>query len=129
MAGTTAIEGDITLNYTKSWSGEGVFKKDFGDVVKAAAKWHVGDFFGEETVFAEITVTNTADKTMYFHYYVAFFDKNRKLVGSTGQGGSLKPAERTQMGSCLIQLPPDGYKDIVSYQAVLYETDVPPKKK
>jgi hypothetical protein len=129
QAGTTAIEGDITLNYSKSWSGDGVFKKEFGDVVKANAKWHAGDFFGEETVFAGISVSNTTATKIYFHYYVAFFDKNKKLVGTASQGGTLDPAENTSLGSCLIQLPPDRYKDIVSYQALLYETDVPPKKK
>jgi hypothetical protein len=40
----------------------------------------------------------------------------------------LKPGESTQLGSCLIHLPKDKYKDIVSYQAVIYETDKPPKK-
>jgi len=33
-----------------------------------------------------------------------------------------------QLASCLISLPKDRYKDIVSYQAVLYETDIAPKK-
>lgn len=132
-AQAAAIEGDIKLNYSDSMFDKNVFKKEFGDVVKAQCTWHAGDFFGKETVFAGITVKNTGTKPMFFNYYVAFFDKDKKLVGASGQGSfgdeGLKPGEETQMGSCLIHLPKDKYKEIVSYQAVIYETDIAPKKK
>lgn len=127
-----SIEGTIQLKYTDSMFSEETFKKEFGDVVKATCNWHAGDFFGEETIFAGITVKNTAKKPMFFNYYVAFYDKDKKLIGASGQGSfgddGLKPGEETQMGSCLIKLPKNRYKDIVSYQAVLYETDTAPKK-
>jgi hypothetical protein len=126
------IRGDITLKYSKSMFAEETFKKEFGTVVKATTDWHAGDFFGNETVFAGVKVKNTGTKPMFFHYYVAFFDKDNNLVGSTGQGSfgdeGLKAGEETQMGSCLIELPKDRYKAISSYQAVIYETDIPPKK-
>ena len=127
------IQGDIKLNYSESMSDENNFKKEFGNVVKATTSWYAGDFFGEETVFAGVTVKNTGTKPMFFHYYVVFFDKEKNLVGATGQGSfgddGLKPGAETQMGSCLIKLPKDKYKAIASYQAVIYETDIPPKKK
>lgn len=126
------IQGDIKLNYSKSSFSDHVFKKEFGGVVKATTQWYAGNFFGEETVFAGISVKNTGTKPMFYHYYVAFFDKDKHLVGTTGQGSfgnsGLKPGEETQLGSCLISLPKDKYQSIVSYQAVIYETDVPPKK-
>jgi hypothetical protein len=129
----SSIEGDIKLKYSDSMFSEDSFKQEFGDVVKATCNWRVGEFFGKETVFAGITVKNTASKPMFFEYYVAFFDKNKKLIGATGQGSfgddGLKPGEKTQMGSCMIHLPKDKYKEIVSYQAVIYETDIAPKKK
>ena len=128
-----SIEGEVKLNYSDSMFAENVFKKEFGDVVKAKCNWYAGDFFGKETVFAGVTVKNTGAKPMFFQYYVAFFDKDKKLVGAAGQGSfgedGLKPGEETQMGSCLIALPKDKYKEIVSYQAVIYETDIAPKKK
>jgi hypothetical protein len=128
-----SIEGDIKLNYSDSMFAKDAFKKEFGDVVKATCNWRAGEFFGKETVFAGITVKNTGSKPMFFQYYVAFFDKNKKLVGASGQGSfgdtGLKPGEETQMGSCLIHLPKDKYKEIVTYQAVIYETDIAPKKK
>jgi hypothetical protein len=127
------IEGDITLKYSDSMFAKDSFKKEFGDVVKATCDWRVGEFFGKETVFAGVTVKNTGAKPMFCQYYVAFFDKNKKLVGASGQGSfgddGLKPGEETQMGSCLIHLPKGRYKEIVSYQAVIYETDTAPKKK
>lgn len=128
----TTIEGHIKLNYSESDFDGTVFKKEFGRVVKATCNWRAGDFLGKETVFAGITVTNTVSKPMFFQYYVAFFDKDKKLVGAAAQGTfgdkGLEPGKNIQMGSCLIHLPKDHYKDIVSYQAVIYETDVPPKK-
>lgn len=131
-AQAASIQGDIKLNYSESMFAENVFKKEFGDVVKATCNWHAGEFFGKETVFAGITVKNTGSKPMFFQY-VAFFDKDKKLVGASGQGSfgdeGLKPGEETQMGSCQIHLPKDKYKEIISYQAVIYETDVAPKKK
>jgi hypothetical protein len=126
------IEGDIKLTYSESMFADNAFKKEFGDVVKAKCNWYTGEFFGKETVFAGISVKNTSTKPMFFQYYVAFYDKNKKLVGATGQGSfgdkGLDPGEETQMGSCMIHLPKDKYKDIVSYQAVIYETDIAPKK-
>lgn len=128
----STIRGNIKLSYSTSSFSDNAFKKEFGNVVKATTQWYAGKFFGEPTVFAGISVKNTGTKPMFFHYYVAFFDKDKKLVGATGQGSfgdkGLKPGEQTQMGSCLIALPKDKYKEIASYEAVIYETDVPPKK-
>ncbi|MDB6027848.1 MAG: hypothetical protein JWM68_4071 [Verrucomicrobiales bacterium] len=127
-----SIQGDIKLDYSDSSFSDKTFKKEFGSKVKATTSWYAGEFFGEETVFASINVKNTATKPMFFNYYVAFFDKDKKLVGATGQGSfgqdGLKPGEESQMGSCLVKLPKDKYKEIVSYQAVIYETDIAPKK-
>jgi hypothetical protein len=132
----STIQGDIKLNYLKKDESGGVltdnaFKREFGNVVKATTSWSAGDFFGEETVSANVTVKNTGTKPMFFHYYVAFFDKDKNLVGATGQNNvrrGLKPGEETYMGSCQIGLSKDKYKAIVSYQAMIYETDIPPMK-
>lgn len=93
----------------------------------------MGDFFGKQTVFAGINVTNTSAKPMVFEYYVAFFDKNRKLIGASAQSSfgddGLKPGGHTQLGSCLIKLPTDKYKEIKYYEAVIYESEPKPKSK
>lgn len=132
-AQAASIEGPIQLKYDESAFSKDTFKKGFGDVVKATCDWRAGEFFGKETIFAGVTVKNTGSKPMFFQYYVAFFDKDKKLVGASGQGSfgddGLKAGEETQMGSCLIHLPKDRYKDVASYQAVIYESDIAPKKK
>jgi len=128
-----SIDGEIKFTYEASDIPKNAFKREFGDVVKAECNWYVGDFFGQETVFAGITVKNTGARPMYFRYYVAFFDQNKKLVGTAAQGSfgepALKVGGKTQLGSCLVYLPKARYKDIASYQAVVYETDTPSKKK
>jgi hypothetical protein len=133
LASADTIEGNIKLTYTDSMFDKSAFTREFGTVVKVTCHWHVGDFFGKETVFASVNVKNTGPKPMFYQYYVAFFDKNKKLVGAAAQGSfgdkGLEPGKETQLGSCLVHLPKDKYKDIVSYEAVFYETDTPPQKK
>jgi hypothetical protein len=132
-ANAESIEGKIQLPYSESAFSTDTIKLEFGNIVKATTEWRAGDFFGKQTVFAGARVRNTGNQPMFFHYYVAFFDKNNKLIGASSQGSfgdkGLEPGKETQLGSCLIHLPPDRYKDIASYQAVIYETDKPPKKK
>ena len=127
------IQGNIKLNYSDSIFDDNNFKKEFGNVVKGSVDWHAGNFLGKETLFAGVKVKNTGTKPMFFNYYVAFFDKDKNLVGAAGQSffgkEGLVPGREMQMGSCLINLPKDKYKEITSYQAVLYETDSPPPNK
>ncbi len=132
-ARAATLEGEITLKYDESTFSKSGFAKQFGDLVKATTSWRVGDFFGKETIFAGVSAKNTGTKPMFFQYYVAFYDKDRKLVGATGQSSfgdeGLKPGEETNLGSCLVHLPKGRYRDIASFQAVIYETDQPLKKK
>jgi hypothetical protein len=128
-----SISGAVTLKESGAFEGDAPFKKEFGDIVKATTDWRTGDFFGDETVFAGVTIKNTGTKTMVYRYYVAFFDKDKKLLGTAAQGSfhdsGLKPGGTVQLGSCLIHLPKDRYKEIASYQAVIYESEAPPPKK
>lgn len=121
----SSIQGDITLNYKNAGKP---FVKEFGDTLKAKTKWYAGKFFDKETVFAGVTVKNTGATPKHFEYYVAFFDKDKKLVATAGQGEGgihgVKPGESMQLGSCLITLPKDKWKEITSYQVTFYEMDV-----
>jgi hypothetical protein len=127
LAAAASIEGEITLHCSKDAFAKDSFQKEFGDLVKAKTHWRAGDFLGRETVFAGISVKNTSTKPMFFQYCVSFFDKNGNLIGATGQGlfgdKGLEAGKETQMGSCLIHLPKDKYKEIKSYKAVLYESE------
>ena len=119
-----SIEGNINLDYSSSGLPKNAFKREFGNGLKATCNWYVSDFFGKETVFAGIVVKNSTASSVSFQYYVAFYDKDNKLVGVATQGtvdNELKPGEQMILSSCLIVLPKKRYKDIVSYQAVVYE--------
>ena len=124
-----AINGEIALKETDSRGG---FIKNFtGTSLKATTGWRVGDFFGKQTVFAGVTVKNTGTKPMAFEYCVVFYDKDRRLVGAASQGSfgdsGLKPGGELQLGSCMIKLPRDKYREIRFYEAVLYEMPPQPK--
>jgi hypothetical protein len=131
-AQAASIEGEITLAYSLSNTSGIALLKEFGDVVKATCGCRVGEFFGWESVISQITVTNTGSKPMWGQCCVAFYDKDRKLVGAAAQGFTtrrgLKPRTARALGPCRIILPKDKYKDIVSYQAVINEMDTPPLK-
>ena len=130
----SAIQGGIKLTYLESrghvTDTSNAFKKEFGNVVRATTEWYAGDFLGQESVSACVSVKNTGTKPMLYNYYVAFFDQNKNLVGAVTQGSfgknGMKPGGETFLGSCQIILPKDKYKSIVSYQAVIYETDASP---
>jgi hypothetical protein len=125
-----AVNGEIALKETDSFAKES-FVKAFGDTLKVTTSWRVGDFFGTQTVFAGITVKNTGAKPLAFEYCVAFYDKDRKLIGAASQSSfgdeGLKPGTDIQLGSCLIKLPKNKYKEIKYYEAVLYEMVPQPK--
>ncbi len=120
------IEGEVSLKEGDPFDKIS-FVRTFGDTVKATTNWRVGDFFGKQTIFAGITVTNTGHKTVTCHYYVAFFDAKKKLIAAVGQdsfeNGGLKPGEGAQLGSCLIKLPKGTYKQIKLYEAVIYDDE------
>ena len=126
-----AVSGEIALKETDSSAKES-FVKAFGDNLKATTTWRVGDFFGKQTVFAGVTVKNTGAKPLTFEYCVAFYDKNRKLIGAASQSylsdDGVKPGTEIQLGSCMIKLPKDKYKEIKFYEAVLYEMAPQPLK-
>lgn len=119
-----AVSGEIALKETDSPAKES-FVKVFGDTLKATTHWRVGDFFGKQTVFAGVTVKNIGKSPLAFEYCVAFYDKDRKLIGAASQSSfgneGLKPGTDLQLGSCLIKLPKNKYKEIKYYEAVLYE--------
>ena len=104
-------------------------KLKLGKTLKGECSWHIGEFFDKNVIFAGVTIENPTDKAMFFNYYVAFFDKDKKLIGCAEQGSfgdeGLAAKKETQLGSCLIHLPEDAIKQITSYQVVLYESDKP----
>lgn len=124
--------GDITLPFSLTDTNRTVSTRPFGDVVKATWSCRAGEFYGWETVFAQVTVTNTGSKPMWGECCLAFYDMNKNLVGTAAQmfttRRGLRPRTSRTLSLCRIILPRDKYKEIVSCRAVLQETDTPPLK-
>ena len=53
-AWSASIQGAVTLHYTESAFSDKVFKREFGDTVKATCRWYAGEFFGRETSSPEL---------------------------------------------------------------------------
>jgi hypothetical protein len=102
-------------------------KVSLGNKVKADCSYYIiPDFLGKKVISVQARIKNTSKKVMYYGYYVAFFDKDKKLVACSSFGGGtiakLKPGEETNIGN-VIELPPDQVKKIVSYQVTLQEDE------
>jgi hypothetical protein len=127
-----SIEGEITLPFSLADANGTALTKQSGDQVKASWSCRVSQFYGWETIFAQLTVTNTGSKTRWGQCCLAFYDKDKKLVGTAAQTFTsrrgLKPRTARKLNVCRIILPRDKYKDIVSYEAVIHEMDTPPAK-
>jgi hypothetical protein len=96
-----------------------------GDKIKGTAKFYITDFLGQKIISANIKFTNTANESMHCEYYVAFFDKDDRLVGCAHGGTGLAAGESTMFGSCLIPLPKGFHEKVVQYKIAFYEDDKP----
>ncbi|HLA85714.1 MAG TPA: hypothetical protein VJL29_13065 [Thermoguttaceae bacterium] len=104
---------------------EGPFEVEVGRKLKGTCQFRLSDFLGREIINAQVNLRNYSEQTMHCQYYVAFFDKDRNLLGCDSQGADLAVGDETTLGSCLIPLPEGVREKAVSYQVVYYESDVP----
>jgi hypothetical protein len=96
-----------------------------GHKVKVSCNFGTTDFFGSTVIAAGATIKNTASVPMFYSYHVAFFDEKKNLIGcasQTSMNEGLKPGEETQLGSCLITVPPGALARVKSYQVTWYES-------
>jgi hypothetical protein len=82
-------EGNAKLQEAKGLDvDKKALKIEVGNTVKAVCSCHINpDLFGKKVVEVAATATNSSDKVMYYGLYVAFFDKDKKLVGCCTFGG------------------------------------------
>ena len=67
-------------------------------------------------------LTNPTDQKMFYSYQVAFFDKDKNLVGCQNFTHWVDPHKTVQAGT-FISLSADQIDKIASYSAVFYESD------
>jgi len=122
-------EGPCKLQKAGAFDDAKLLKMTLGHTVKVETRWRIDEFFGKQIINANVTLKNTGSTPMFAHFYAAFLDKDGNLLGCAGQGtfgdDGLDPGKETQLGSLLIPLPPDRFKDIAAYKAVLYESPKP----
>jgi hypothetical protein len=69
-----SIHGNITLPYSTMDTNKTIQTRQVGDAVKATWKCRIGEFYGWETVFAQVTITNTVSRPVWGQCSVAFYD-------------------------------------------------------
>jgi hypothetical protein len=128
-ARAASLEGEVLFSPSKSGGRGNVIRKEFGTEVKATTDWWLSTLSGREMIFAGLKVINTGSKPVWCSYYVAFYDKERTLVctgsSQTYEEEGLLPGKPAKTMPCIMYLPKDRYKDIFSYQVILYEMDSP----
>ncbi len=126
----TEKEGPCSLKDAKSH--EKAVKIELGKNIQGDCRFYIDEFFGKTIINANISVKNTSKERRNCQYYVAFFDKDGKLVGCAEQGlgdDGLAAGKDTNMCSCLIYLPDGAAETVASYKVRLYETDPIAEKK
>lgn len=129
LASGETTEGECKLKVSDPFD-EDLPVIEFGEVLKGECTFYVDDdFFDKQVVCARVKLTNTSDSTaMHAQLNVAFFDEKGNLVGCTSQAtmdDGVEAGGETQLGSCLIPLPREKYKEITSYTITYYEDDAP----
>jgi hypothetical protein len=99
-------------------------KIELGDTVKATCICSINpDQFKKRVVQVDAIAKNTADKPMYYGLYVAFFDKDKKLIACCVFGGeaifSKLDAKGFSSTSKSIELPIALIDKIATYQVSL----------
>lgn len=123
---TTAVEsGAITLREPKNpFDKSSIEVVTLGKQLEFECQFYIDDFFDKSIIWAGASVRNPTERTMYFHYNVAFFDDKNQLIGCTSQDsyGGVEPQQTTHLGSCLIPLDRRDLERVTRYQVRVYES-------
>ncbi|NQY74256.1 MAG: hypothetical protein HRT90_05775 [Candidatus Margulisbacteria bacterium] len=117
------VTGNIELQeVVTAFDEAAMVKVPFGKNLQGVSKIYIDNFFGKKIVKAIPSIKNPTSEVRYCQYYVAFFDEDGLLIGSTGQGGYLSAGSEFQFSNCTIPLPEEEIAKITSYQVILYES-------
>ena len=125
---TQASEETIRKSEKVSFSQQKTFKKEyqFDNNINLSCFYKVKNFFQNKVIYAKATISNNSQKSVFFAYYVAFFDKNNNLVGSTGQYSLNEPIKKGEdfvTNTCIIPLPVSEIETITSFKLTLIVSD------
>ena len=125
-----ASEETIRKSEKVSFSQQKTFKKEyqFDNNINLSCFYRVKNFFKNKVIYAKATISNNSQKNLFFAYYVAFFDKNNNLVGSTSQYSLNEPIKKGEdfvTNSCIIPLPVSEIENITSFKLTFIISDKP----
>jgi hypothetical protein len=93
-----------------------------GEGVKYETDFHRFEFGGKVSLAANGTLKNTTTKKRYVALYVAFFDKDKNLLGSSGRTTILEPG-KDLLAAYVVEMPAEQIDKVTSYQITLYESE------
>ena len=70
-----------------------------------------------------LKLKNTSGKKLYGAVYIAFFDKDKNLVGCSSRTGIILDAGKQMFVGSVLDIPPEEMDRIASYQVKIYEAD------
>jgi hypothetical protein len=121
-------KADVKLQQSGPFDKDKVVAVKLGTAVKVELELRIGDFFDKTTVYANGKATNSGEKPAHFQLYVAFLDKDGKLVCAAGEDSfddeGIAPGKDDDIGQMIMTVPKGAAKTITSYRAVLYEGPV-----
>jgi hypothetical protein len=97
-------------------------KVTVGEGVKYETDFHRFEFGGKASLAANGTLKNTTTKKRYVALYVAFFDKDKNLLGSSGRTTILEPG-KDLLAAYVVEMPAEQIDQVTSYQITLYESE------
>jgi hypothetical protein len=98
-------------------------KTTVGDGLKFESDFYRFEFGGKTSLAANGTVKNTSDKKLYGALYIAFFDKDKNLVASSGRTEITLAAGKQLVVANVLDMPPTQLEKIASYQITIYENE------
>jgi hypothetical protein len=122
---TGHAKADVKLQQAGPFDKDKIVPVKLGSTVKLELELRIGDFFDKTTVYANGKATNTGEKPAHFQLYVAFFDKDGRLVCAAGEDSfddeGIAPGGHDDLGQMIMTVPKAVAATIASYRAVLYE--------
>jgi len=111
------------LRELDSSAEDGAVEVRISKTLQVECEFYITEFFGKLMIYASPKLVNPTKKTVYFHFYAAFFDKDKTLIGCSPSGLRVDGGE-TLYQTCLVR-PVKGMRlqDTAYYQIVLYEFD------
>lgn len=94
---------------------------EFAGDISFSVKLYVGDFAGDDAIFAYTRVRNASDTERRYAFYAAFLDADGNLIAASRHTTTLKPGVDTQLGGLYSEVSAGQWKSVASYKFTVTE--------